>query len=234
MPGSCSFLEIILTILRIRSMLRMRSDITGRNDNNTKRVVCILYLKSKSRLFCRIYPLRKGKTKMLSKTSIVIMGMLGKGEMNAYDMLKMIEKMNMRYWFPIGATTLYETCIRLKKKEYIINTGESDKKAIYQLTEAGLKELKSSICTLFERVDFDSVWFCLAVMYSSVLSKKELEREIGIRTKLLDEYEKGTLENKEIMLKYDVSYIEVCAIDRMLQIIQMEKETLNIFSKQSI
>ena len=46
-------------------------------------------------------------------------------------------------------------------------------------------------------------------MYSSVLSKKELEREIGIRTKLLDEYEKGTLENKEIMLKYDVSYIFV-------------------------
>ena len=46
--------------------------------------------------------------------------------------------------------------------------------------------------------------------------------------------EKGTIENKEIMLKYDVSYIEVCAIDRMLQIMQMEKETLNNFSKQSI
>ncbi|MCR5390438.1 MAG: hypothetical protein K6E77_06775, partial [Lachnospiraceae bacterium] len=111
---------------------------------------------------------------------------------------------------------------------------ESEKKAVYKLTNAGRKELKSTICALFERVDFDSVWFCLAVMYSSVLSKKELEREIGIRTKLLDEYEKGTLENKEIMLKYDVSYIEVCAIDRMLQIIRMEKETLDNFSKQSI
>lgn len=30
---------------------------------------------------------------MLSKTSIVILGMLRKGEMNAYDMLKMIDRM---------------------------------------------------------------------------------------------------------------------------------------------
>ena len=170
---------------------------------------------------------------MLSKTSIVILGMLMNGEMNAYDMLKMIDRMNMKYWFPIGATTLYETCLRLEKKNYIENTGESDKKAVYKLTASGLKELKSTICGLFERVDFDSVWFCLAVMYSGVLSKKELEREINIREKLLDEYEKGTLENKEKMLQYDVSYIEVYAIDRMIQIIRMEKETLERFKEQS-
>ena len=167
---------------------------------------------------------------MLSKTSIVILGMLSKGDMNAYDMLKMIERMNMKYWFPIGATTLYETCLRLEKKKYIENTGESDKKAVYHLTKSGLEELKSSICALFERVDFDSVWFCLAVMYSSVLSKKELEKEINIRRNLLDEYEKGTLENKKIMQKSKVSYREVCAIDRMVQIIRMEKETLYAFA----
>ena len=157
---------------------------------------------------------------MLSKTSIVILGMLRKGEMNAYDMLKMIDRMN------------YETCLRLEKKKYIVNTGESDKKAVYKLTDSGLNELKSTICELFERVDFDSVWFCLAVMYSGVLSKKELSREIGIREKILDEYEKGTLENKERLLQYDVSYIEVCAIDRMIQIIRMEKETLGRFKEQ--
>ncbi len=46
---------------------------------------------------------------MLSKTSIVITGMLLQGEMNAYDMLKMIDNMNMQYWHLIGATTLYES-----------------------------------------------------------------------------------------------------------------------------
>ena len=128
---------------------------------------------------------------MLSKTSIVICGMLLQGEMNAYDMLKMIDNMNMLYWHPIGATTLYESCLRLEKKGYIEDTGKADNKAVYRITEAGRAELKATICALFERVDFDSVWFCLAVMYSEVLTKKELEEEKKKRASLLEEYEKG-------------------------------------------
>lgn len=163
---------------------------------------------------------------MLSKTSIVICGMLLQGEMNAYDMLKMIDNMNMQYWHPIGATTLYESCLRLEKKSYIEDTGKADNKAVYRLTASGRTELKTTICALFERVDFDSVWFCLAVMYSGILSKKELEEEKEKRAALLDEYEKGTIENRDKMLAAKVPYIDICAIDRMIQIIQMEKETL--------
>ncbi len=163
---------------------------------------------------------------MLSKTSIVICGMLLQGEMNAYDMLKMIDNMNMQYWHPIGATTLYESCLRLEKKGYIEDTGKADNKVVYRITEAGRAELKATICALFERVDVDSVWFCLAVMYSGILSKKELEEEKMKRAALLDEYEKGTIENRDKMLAAKVPYIDICAIDRMIQIIQMEKETL--------
>ena len=163
---------------------------------------------------------------MLSKTSIVITGMLLQGEMNAYDMLKMIDSMNMQYWHPIGATTLYESCLRLEKKGYIQDTGKADNKAVYRITEAGRSELKATICALFERVDFDSVWFCLAVMYSEILTKKELEQEKKKRLALLDEYEKGTIEHRDIMVASKVPYIDICAIDRMIQIVQMEKETL--------
>lgn len=163
---------------------------------------------------------------MLSKTSIVITGMLLQGEMNAYDMLRMIDNMNMQYWHPIGATTLYESCLRLEKKGYIEDTGRADNKAVYRITEAGRSELKSTICELFERLDYDSVWFCLAVMYSGILSKEELEEEKKKRSALLDEYEKGTIENRDKMLAAKVPYIDICAIDRMIQIVQMEKETL--------
>ena len=163
---------------------------------------------------------------MLSKTSIVITGMLLQGEMNAYDMLKMIDNMNMQYWHPIGATTLYESCLRLEKKGLIEDTGKSDNKAVYRITDSGRAELKSTICELFERVDYDSVWFCLAVMYSGILSKSELEEEKKKRAALLDEYEKGTIENRDKMVAAKVPYIDICAIDRMIQIVQMEKETL--------
>ena len=152
--------------------------------------------------------------------------MLLHGEMNAYDMLKMIDNMNMQYWHPIGATTLYETCLRLEKKGLIEDSGKADNKTVYRITDAGRAELKSTIRALFERVDYDSVWFCLAVMYSGILTKKELEAEKKKRAALLDEYEKGTIENRDKMLAAKVPYIDICAIDRMIQIIQMEKETL--------
>ena len=154
------------------------------------------------------------------------MGMLTKGEKNAYDMLKEIDSMNMKYWLPIGATTLYETCIRLEKKGYIKDTGEADNKVIYCITEKGKKELKKTICELYERVDYDSVWFCLAVMYSDVLTKKEFEAEKKKRQALLDEYEAGTKANKNALLAAKIPYSGICAIDRMISIIEMEKETL--------
>jgi len=164
---------------------------------------------------------------MLSKTSIVIMGTLTKGEKNAYDILKMIDRMNMKYWLPIGATTLYETCIRLEKKGLIKDTGEAENKSIYCITDKGKTELKKAICELYERVDYDSVWFCLAVLYSDILTKKEFETEKKKRMALLEEYEIGTKANKEILVKNQSPYSSICAIDRMISIIEMEKETLS-------
>lgn len=163
---------------------------------------------------------------MLSKTSIVILGMLTQGEKNAYDMLKMIDRMNLKYWLPIGATTLYETCLRLVKKGLIEDTGEAESKTVYRITDKGRAELKSTIRGLFERVDYDSVWFCLAVLYSNVLDPEELEEEKEKRLALLAEYEAGMKANREKLLSENVPYSAVCAIDRMLCIIEMEKETL--------
>ena len=57
-------------------------------------------------------------------------------------------------------------------------------------------------------------------------SEKELEQEKKKRLALLDEYEKGTIEHRDIMVASKVPYIDICAIDRMIQIVQMEKETL--------
>ncbi len=164
---------------------------------------------------------------MLSKTSIVILGLLCKGEKNAYDMLKMIDSMNMKYWLPIGATTLYETCIRLQKKGLIEDSGESQAKAIYRITDKGKQELKKTILALFGQVDYDTVWCCLAVMYSDILSKEELESAKQKRAVLLDEYEKGTKLNRDILLQNKVPYTGICAIERMIHIVEMEKETLS-------
>ena len=64
------------------------------------------------------------------------------------------------------------------------------------------------------------------MLYSDVLSSEEFETEKKRRKELLEEYEAGTKANKEVLLANKAPYSSICAIDRMIKIIEMEKETL--------
>ena len=81
---------------------------------------------------------------MLSKTSIVICGLLLKETLSAYDIIKKIEERQMKYWLPIGNTTVYETALRLEKKGMIQEIDNQANKVVYTLTELGLKTLKKA------------------------------------------------------------------------------------------
>lgn len=163
---------------------------------------------------------------MLSKTSIVILGLLHTENLSAYDMLKKIDSMNMKYWFPIGNTTLYETALRLEKKTYIKDKDEGNSKVIYELTEQGLEELRNTIRSLFLKVDFDTIWFCLATMYCNVLEKSELDNLIQQRKLILKEYKVETEKHFEQMQKEHIPYRGICAINRMLKILDFEMECI--------
>ncbi|MBR5426439.1 MAG: hypothetical protein IK106_07935 [Clostridiales bacterium] len=54
----------------------------------------------------------------------------------------------------------------------------------------------------------------------------KLAEEKKKRQALLDEYEAGTKENKKKLIAAKAPYSSICAIDRMIYIIKMEKETL--------
>jgi len=163
---------------------------------------------------------------MISKTSIVILGILSHENMSAYDILKRIEHMEMKYWWPIGDTTLYETAIRLEKKNFILGTKE-DKKVVYSITEKGLEELKSAIRTIFLRVDYDTIWFSLAMMYYTILTKNEIAKLITKRRALLQEYSKAIEEN---VLDHEnnphVPKSALLTMKRMLEITNLELTTL--------
>ena len=163
---------------------------------------------------------------MLSKTSIIILGLLVERNMSAYDMCSRIDSMNMKYWHSIGATTLYETCIRLQKKGLIATTEESDRKTMYELTARGLSELQETIRELFNRVDFDSIWFTLAYMFSGVIPKDELIKLKEQRMELLCDYEIGIQKQLNKMKEMGIPFERVSAVQRMYQIVLVEKEFL--------
>lgn len=167
---------------------------------------------------------------MLSKTSIVIMGILYDQELSAYDILKKLSEKNIKYWMPIGNTTLYEAALRLEKKS-LIRGNASSNKTVYSLTEQGKQELKDTISSLFLQMDYDTIWFSLATLFCHVLEKNELEKLIQQRRVLLKEYRDGTRENLERARQNQVPSQGICTILRMIEVAEMELRTLDELEK---
>lgn len=164
---------------------------------------------------------------MISKTSIVILGILCNENLSAYDILKRIEHMEMKYWWPIGDTTLYETAIRLEKKNFIFGEKQNTK-VVYSITNDGREELKKAIRTIFLRVDYDTIWFSLAMMYQSILDTDEITELVKKRRTMLQEYSKAIEENiLEHVNNPHVPKSAVLTMKRMLNITNLELATLD-------
>lgn len=168
---------------------------------------------------------------MISKTSLVILGILCHEDMSAYDILKRINHMEMKYWWPIGDTTLYETAIRLEKKGFIHGT-KTDSKAVYSITDKGCEELKNALRTIFLRVDYDTIWFSLVVLFHSILSNDELSGLVQKRKVLLEEYYSGIKSDiADCTDNPKASRSAILVMKRMLQITSLELETLKMIEE---
>lgn len=163
---------------------------------------------------------------MLSKTSIVICGLLLKETLSAYDIIKKIEERQMKYWLPIGNTTVYETALRLEKKGIIQRMDDKANKVVYRLTESGLKTLKKDLTELFLKLDYDTIWFSLALLFSEVFEREELIQLINKRRTILQSYLKGTAKQLEAMKEKRIPYPGIVTIERMLEVTRLEEKTL--------
>ena len=61
---------------------------------------------------------------MLSKPATMLLGLLYEKPLNAYEIIKILSFMNVKWWFYIGDSTVYSTLKALEKKEYILGVAE--------------------------------------------------------------------------------------------------------------
>ena len=61
---------------------------------------------------------------MLSKPATMLLGLIYEKPLNAYEIIKLLNYMNVKWWFNIADSTVYSTLKTLEKKEYIIGTAE--------------------------------------------------------------------------------------------------------------
>ncbi|MBU0462603.1 MAG: PadR family transcriptional regulator [Proteobacteria bacterium] len=77
----------------------------------------------------------------MSAINLVILGILKKQNMNAYEMNKHIEYIRLKNWMKIGSTTVYQNLKKMAEKGYLstgtFKNGNMPEKVIYALTDSG-------------------------------------------------------------------------------------------------
>lgn len=178
---------------------------------------------------------------MQSKTAFVLLGLLKEKPLNPYEIIKILDRINISQWSPISASSVYMTIRTLEKKGYI--TGKKEKnsampeKTVYSITPAGrsvfLKTLKDSM--LEDITNITS--FNLSTLFICHLDRREvvdiLKKRI-VRIKENDEAtEKAFNQYKQqlvpeyllISLKHNMTFYKAELITVELMIEEVEKAT---------
>ena len=83
----------------------------------------------------------------MATIDLIVLCMLKKEPLSAYDIQKLVEYRNISRWVKISTPSIYKKVIQLEEKGYItsvtVKEGKMPEKAVYSLTEAGEKEFES-------------------------------------------------------------------------------------------
>lgn len=90
--------------------------------------------------------LRRKDVIHIAAIDLILLGILKKEPMSAYDMQKLVEYRNISKWVKISTPSIYKKAIQLEEKGLLqgrtVKEGKMPEKAIYSLTEAGESEFE--------------------------------------------------------------------------------------------
>ena len=116
----------------------------------------------------------------MATIDLIVLGMLKKESLSAYDIQKLVEYRNISKWVKISTPSIYKKVIQLEEKGLIISHIEKDgkmpEKAVYTLTDAGKEEFEKLMLEISCKpinifLDFNAVIVNLESM------EKEQQRE---------------------------------------------------------
>lgn len=80
----------------------------------------------------------------MATIDLIVLGILKKEPMGAYDIQKLVEYRNISKWVKISTPSIYKKAIQLEERGFIkgaiIKEGKMPEKVVYSLTESGEKE----------------------------------------------------------------------------------------------
>ena len=102
----------------------------------------------------------------MATIDLIVLGMLKKESLSAYDIQKLVEYRNISKWVKISTPSIYKKVIQLEKKGYmkgdVVKEGNMAEKTVYSLTEAGEKQFEKLMLEIASKpvrifLDFNAV-----------------------------------------------------------------------------
>lgn len=102
----------------------------------------------------------------MATIDLIVLGMLKKEPMSAYDIQKLVEYRNISKWVKISTPSIYKKTVQLEKKGLIkgtvIKEGKMPEKVVYSLTPDGDREFENLMLEIATRpihifLDFNAV-----------------------------------------------------------------------------
>lgn len=133
---------------------------------------------------------------MQSKTAFVLLGLLKEKPLNPYEIVKVLERINISRWSPVSASAVYMTIKVLEKKGLIAGrrekTGAMPEKTVYAVTDAGTGEFMQSLRAYLTEEISDLAHFNLATLFICHLERQEAVEVLSARLARLDAEDEGT------------------------------------------
>lgn len=113
----------------------------------------------------------------MATIDLIVLGILKKESLSAYDIQKLVEYRNISKWVKISTPSIYKKVIQLEEKGYITSTqvkeGKMPEKAVYTLTDFGNQQFEKLMLEISGKpinifLDFNAV-----IVNIDSLSKEE-------------------------------------------------------------
>ena len=177
---------------------------------------------------------------MLSKPATLLLGIIYEKPLNAYEITKLLDYMNIKWWFNVADSTVYTTLKNLEKRTLIEGTiekvGNMPDRTVYSLTAKGENELKETIKKSILQFSYDTNIFTIAAFFIDILEAEEKKELLEKRLNILQSYLTGIKKQDNEVWKQDVSAFHVANLERMIDIVNAEilgtKRLLSVFKEE--
>jgi len=163
---------------------------------------------------------------MLSKAATMLLGLINEKPLNAYEITKQLQFMNVKQWYNIADSTVYTTIRNLEKKELISGTveksGNMPDRTIYRITEEGKTELLNSLKKSILEFDYDSNVFSITAFFIDIFPVEERRELLKERLDILNNYLNGIEQQIKEMGTLNTPKIAVANVQRIQYIIIAE------------